>query len=164
MTHRLRQLTYVLTMLTLASRLCCHAGVAQTAEQLTRNEQAKGSSPFSGSQASWPAHSARAAEQPEHDWVQLLTCAGPGAGCSGTRRTIRSGGSIGDAEESPFIRNALERVRSSVREMQPRPDDKILHGAAHEDLARRSQRGDAGSDVDREAGNTTTYGGTRSTR
>ena len=34
------------------------AGVAQTAEQLTRNEQAKGSSPFSGSTAARPGHAA----------------------------------------------------------------------------------------------------------
>ena len=43
---------------------------------------------------------------------------------------------------------------SSISEPQSRTDHEILHGAAHQDFSGGGKGGDAGSDVDREAGNT----------
>src|SRR4051794_37392151 len=56
-----------------------------------------------------------------------------------------------DREERPRLRDALERVRAGVAEVQPRADDERRDRGGHEDLVGAGQRGDARGDVDGQA-------------
>src|SRR5947208_16184924 len=57
-----------------------------------------------------------------------------------------------DRQHLPLARDALELVDAAIVERQARSDDEVAHRAGDDDLARVGQRGDAGADVDGEAG------------
>src|SRR2546426_181014 len=57
-------------------------------------------------------------------------------------------GSAVDRVDLPRIRDALQRMRSTVPKRDPRTGDQVFHGSGDEDFARLGQRRDAGADVD----------------
>ena len=57
-----------------------------------------------------------------------------------------------DAEEAPFVWNALERLDAEIGEVNARSGHEVPHRAREEHLARPAGRGDAGGDVYRNPG------------
>jgi hypothetical protein len=51
------------------------------------------------------------------------------------------------SEETPRFWDAFERMLASAFELDPRPDQKILHRARHQDLRRPSKGGNSSRDV-----------------
>ena len=69
---------------------------------------------------------------------------------TGAHRWATSG-DASDGEEGPFSRETLEDMRSAILESNAGPCDEVFDGVRHEDLTGTGRRGDARSDVDRDA-------------
>ena len=68
------------------------------------------------------------------------------------RRVISSRLLLVHREQPPLARYSGERLAPAVLEADVRADDKVAHGPGHEHLGGLGQVGDAGADVDRDAG------------
>ena len=93
-------------------RLPAFAGIAQSAEQLTRNEQVKGSTPFPGSEASTRKSRVKRRRRQDHNG----DAASPGGSDAGH-----------DGEYLPLAGDALELVTASVLERDATPGNEIAN-------------------------------------
>src|ERR1700694_2815302 len=78
-------------------------------------------------------------------------CPNPSQQSTVRDRNIKGAPSTRHGEQLPGARNAFQLMLAAVKELDARPDNKVLDGPGDQHFARRCQRPHAGRDVDRQA-------------